>query len=216
MSKKNKHRHQNNPQQQAQAKASKQQQAEAAPASKPNTRIFVPRDAAALSMGANAVAKAIAAEAGKRNAKIEIVRNGSRGMLWLEPFVEVETDKGRVGYGPVAASDVAGLFDADFLKGGEHTLSHGLTDEIPYFKNQERLTFARCGITDPLVDRRLSRTRRLCRAYQSAHHGARRHRGRGHHLRPARPRRRRLPDRNQVEDGLGGQGRPEIHLLQRG
>jgi formate dehydrogenase iron-sulfur subunit len=101
-------------------------------------------------MGANTVAKAIAAEAGKRNAKIEIVRNGSRGMLWLEPFVEVETDKGRVGYGPVAASDVAGLFDAGFLKGSEHALSHGLTDEIPYFKNQERLTFARCGITDPL------------------------------------------------------------------
>jgi formate dehydrogenase iron-sulfur subunit len=150
MSKKNKHRHQNNPQQLVQAKASKQQQAEAAPASEPKTRIFVPRDAAALSMGANAAAKAIAAEAGKRNAKIEIVRNGSRGMLWLEPFVEVETDKGRVGYGPVAASDVAGLFDADFLKGGEHALSHGLTDEIPYFKNQERLTFARCGITDPL------------------------------------------------------------------
>ena len=126
MSKKNKHRHQNNPQQQAQAKASKQPRAEAAPASVPNTRVFVPRDAAALSMGANAVAKAIAAEAGKRNATIEIVRNGSRGMLWLEPFVEVETDKGRVGYGPVAASDVAGLFDADFLKGGKHALSQPL------------------------------------------------------------------------------------------
>ena len=96
MSKKNKHRHQNNPQQQAQAKASKQPQAEAAPASVPNTRVFVPRDAAALSMGANTVAKAIASEAGKRNATIEIVRNGSRGMLWLEPLVEVETAKGRV------------------------------------------------------------------------------------------------------------------------
>jgi formate dehydrogenase iron-sulfur subunit len=113
-------------------------------------RIFVPRDAAALSMGADGVAKAIAAAAGRRGAKIEIVRNGSRGMLWLEPLVEVETDKGRVAYGPVAVEDVASLFGANFLKGGSHKLTHGLTDEIPYFKNQERLTFARCGITDPL------------------------------------------------------------------
>ncbi len=56
-------------------------------------KVFVPRDAAALSMGADAVAKAIAAEAKKRNCKVEIVRNGSRGMLWLEPLVEVETDE---------------------------------------------------------------------------------------------------------------------------
>jgi formate dehydrogenase iron-sulfur subunit len=131
-----------------QAQAKPQPQG-AAPAGA-KVRIFVPRDAAALSMGADGVAKAIGAEAGKRGAKIEIVRNGSRGMLWLEPLVEVETDKGRVAYGPVAVEDVAGLFEANFLKGGSHKLTHGLTDEIPYFKNQERLTFARCGITDPL------------------------------------------------------------------
>ena len=113
-------------------------------------KVFVPRDAAALSMGADAVAKAIAAEAKKRNAKVEIVRNGSRGMLWLEPLVEVETAEGRVAYGPVKPADVPGLFKAKFLNGDKHKLSHGLTDEIPYFKNQERLTFARCGLTDPL------------------------------------------------------------------
>jgi formate dehydrogenase iron-sulfur subunit len=113
-------------------------------------KVYVPRDAAALSMGADAVAKAIAAEAKKRNSKIEIVRNGSRGMLWLEPLVEVETSKGRVAYGPVKPEDVPGLFKANFLKGEKHKLGHGLTEEIPYFKNQERLTFARCGITDPL------------------------------------------------------------------
>ncbi|MBC7833109.1 MAG: NADH-quinone oxidoreductase subunit NuoF [Hyphomicrobium sp.] len=113
-------------------------------------KVFVPRDAAALSMGADAVAKAIAAEAKKRNAKVEIVRNGSRGMLWLEPLVEVETPDGRVAYGPVKPADVPSLFKAKFLNGEKHKRSHGLTDEIPYFKNQERLTFARCGITDPL------------------------------------------------------------------
>ncbi len=114
------------------------------------TKIYVPRDAAALSMGADDVAKAIVAEAKKRKKQVEIVRNGSRGMLYLEPLVEVETDKGRVAYGPVTKGDVADLFKADFLTGGDHKLSHGLTEEIPYFKQQERLTFARCGITDPL------------------------------------------------------------------
>ncbi|MBY0561688.1 NADH-quinone oxidoreductase subunit NuoF [Hyphomicrobium sp.] len=113
-------------------------------------KIFVPRDAAALSVGADEVAAAIASEAKKRKLEVEIVRNGSRGMLYLEPLVEVTTANGRVAYGPVAPSDVASLFDAGFLDGKAHALGHGLTEEIPYFKNQERLTFARCGITDPL------------------------------------------------------------------
>lgn len=112
--------------------------------------VFVPRDAAALSVGADEVAAAIAAEAKKQNKQVKIVRNGSRGMLFLEPLVEVETAKGRVAYGPVAASDVADLVKGGMLDGKAHKLGHGLTDQIPYFKNQERLTFARCGITDPL------------------------------------------------------------------
>ena len=112
--------------------------------------IFVPRDAAALSVGADEVAAAIASEAKKQNKDVKIVRNGSRGMLFLEPLVEVETAKGRVAYGPVAPSDVAALFKAGLLEGKAHKLGHGLTEEIPYFKSQERLTFVRCGITDPL------------------------------------------------------------------
>ena len=112
--------------------------------------IYVPRDAAALSVGADEVARAIAAEATKQKKDVRIVRNGSRGMLYLEPLVEVETAKGRVAYGPVAVTDVAELFNAGFLDGKPHKLGHGLTEDIPYFKKQERLTFARCGITDPL------------------------------------------------------------------
>ena len=115
-----------------------------------SVRIFVPMDASALSMGADGVAAAIMAEAKRRNAKIALVRNGSRGLFWLEPMVEVETKYGRVAYGPVSADDVAGLFEADFLAGGKHKLCLGPTEEIPYLKRQERLTFARCGITDPL------------------------------------------------------------------
>ena len=115
-----------------------------------NTTVFVPQDSGALSMGANAVAAAIEKEAAKRGAQIQIVRNGSRGMYWLEPLVEVATPLGRTAYGPVSSRDVAGLFESGFLEGGKHASSLGLTEEIPYFKNQERLTFARVGITDPL------------------------------------------------------------------
>jgi len=114
------------------------------------TRVYVPGDAAALSVGAEAVAGAIAYEAAARGADVTLVRNGSRGLFWLEPLVEVETATGRLAYGPVEESDVASLFDAGFLDGGVHRLSLGVTEEIPYLANQERLTFARCGIIDPL------------------------------------------------------------------
>ncbi len=114
------------------------------------TTLYIPCDSAALSVGADEVAIAIARVARERKLDVEIVRNGSRGLFWLEPLVEVATPAGRVAYGPVCVDDVAGLFDAEFLTGGKHRLFHGPTEEIPYLKNQERVTFARCGITDPL------------------------------------------------------------------
>jgi len=112
--------------------------------------VYVPCDSSAVSLGANRVADAIAQEAQKRGVEIVLVRNGSRGMYWLEPMVEVATDKGRIAYGAVKTSDVASLFDADFLNGGAHALNLGLTEEIAYLKKQQRLTFARVGITDPV------------------------------------------------------------------
>ena len=111
--------------------------------------VYVPRDAGSLSLGAEAVASAIATEAKRRDLDIQIVRNGSRGLYWLEPMVEVATPEGRVAFGPVQADDVAALFDADFLHGGHHAMSLGLTEEIGYLKSQQRLTFARVGIVDP-------------------------------------------------------------------
>ena len=112
--------------------------------------VYVPRDAAALSLGAEGVAQALASEAIARNTGVRIVRNGTRGLCWLEPLVEVATPAGRVAYGPVRASDVRTLLDADFIHGGEHALRLGAVDSIPYFQKQERLTFARVGITDPI------------------------------------------------------------------
>ncbi len=113
-------------------------------------RIFVPRDSTALALGADAVAAAIAAQAAQQGVAIELVRNGSRGMFWLEPLVEVATPDGRVAYGPVKADDVPSLFASNFLSGAAHPLALGKTDDIPFLKKQERLTFARVGITDPL------------------------------------------------------------------
>jgi formate dehydrogenase iron-sulfur subunit len=112
--------------------------------------VYIPRDAAALSLGAEEVAVAIADEARARKMDVTIVRNGTRGMVWLEPLVEVALSNGRVGYGPVSASGVRSLFDADFLTGGKHPLSVGLVEEVPYFAKQQRLTFARVGVTDPI------------------------------------------------------------------
>ncbi|HET6160354.1 MAG TPA: NADH-quinone oxidoreductase subunit NuoF [Dongiaceae bacterium] len=112
--------------------------------------IYVPCDASAVSLGADEVASAIQAEADRSNTEIKIVRNGSRGLFWLEPMVEVATPQGRIAYGPVGESDVAGLFAAGLLQGAEHALRLGKPEEMPYLKNQERLTFARCGIIDPL------------------------------------------------------------------
>jgi len=112
--------------------------------------VYIPADAAALSVGAERVAQALAREAGRRSLQMRVARNGSRGLFWLEPLVEVATPRGRIAYGPVSPQDVPSLFDAGFLDGGAHPLRLGPTEEIPYLKRQERLTFARVGITDPL------------------------------------------------------------------
>ncbi len=111
------------------------------------TRIWVPCDSAALAVGADEVAAAIAAEAARRGLDIRVLRNGTRGLLWLETLVEVETPAGRTGFGPVDAADVPALFDAGWSR--EHPLALGLVEEIPYLARQQRLTFARCGITEP-------------------------------------------------------------------
>jgi formate dehydrogenase iron-sulfur subunit len=112
--------------------------------------VYVPRDSAALAVGADEVAAALQAECARRGIALNLVRNGSRGMFWLEPLVEVATAQGRVAYGPVGPEDVPTLLDAGLLAGSPHALCHGVTEQIPYLAKQERLTFARMGITDPV------------------------------------------------------------------
>ncbi|MGW1720370.1 formate dehydrogenase beta subunit [Streptomyces sp. NPDC002156] len=112
--------------------------------------VYVPRDSAARSVGADEVAAALQRAATRGDFAIDVVRNGSRGMLWLEPMVEVVTPQGRVGYGPVAAEDVDALLAAGLLDGADHPLRLGLVDELPWLARQNRVTFARVGVTDPL------------------------------------------------------------------
>jgi formate dehydrogenase iron-sulfur subunit len=114
------------------------------------TKVYVPLDFAAQAMGAERVVAAIEKEAAARGVNVQIVRNGSRGLLWLEPLVEVETAEGRIGYGNVKPSDVPALFDAGFLSGGAHESSIGKVEEHPYWKRQKRITFKRCGVIDAL------------------------------------------------------------------
>jgi formate dehydrogenase iron-sulfur subunit len=113
-------------------------------------KIYVSRDATALAVGAEPVALAVASIGQQQGADVEIIRNGSRGLFWLEPLVEVETASGRHAYGPVTAGDVPGLFKAGFLAAGAHPLYLGLTEEIPELRSQQRLTFARVGVVDPV------------------------------------------------------------------
>ncbi len=177
--------------------------------------VYVPRDSSARAVGADEVAVALTAEAARRGDDIRIVRNGSRGMLWLEPFVEVDVDGTRVGYGPVQAADVADLLDAGLLSGADHALKHGPVDELSWLTRQDRLTYARMGVIDPLD-----------LADYQAHGGLVGLRkaiamspqdvvdvvvG----VRASRPWRRRLPGRPQVADRARRARRHQVHLLQR-
>jgi formate dehydrogenase iron-sulfur subunit len=113
------------------------------------TRIYVPADSGALSLGAEGVCRAISREAAERRLEVTLVRNGSRGAYWLEPLVEVARAGGRLAYGPVSAADVPGLFDARWLEGGAHRLRLGALETLPWFAGQQRLTFERVGVIDP-------------------------------------------------------------------
>jgi len=113
-------------------------------------RVFVPADTTACALGANAVAAEVEAQARARGLDVQLVRNGSRGMFWLEPLLETEAGGVRYAYGPVNPGTIAGLFDAGFPLPVEHPLFRGRVTEIGWLRRQQRLTFARAGCIDPL------------------------------------------------------------------
>jgi formate dehydrogenase iron-sulfur subunit len=111
-------------------------------------RLFVPRDAGSVAVGADEVALSLKQAAAKRGIPVEIIRTGSRGLYWLEPMVEVATPQGRIAFGPITPADASSLLDA-VMASAPHPLQLGTTDDIPWLKRQTRLTFARCGVIDP-------------------------------------------------------------------
>ena len=113
-------------------------------------KVFVPRDATACALGADAVAESIIEGARGRGLEIDLVRNGSRGAFWLEPMVEVETEIGRIAFGPVAPADLPGMFEAGFPGPADHALALGAVDSIDWLASQQRLTFLRAGWIDPV------------------------------------------------------------------
>ncbi|PMZ56781.1 formate dehydrogenase, partial [Pseudomonas sp. GW247-3R2A] len=104
--------------------------------------LYLPCDSLARAVGADAVASALAGQ--------DLQRTSSRGLYWLEPLLEVDTPQGRIGFGPLTASDVPSVLDALQGDPSSHPLALGLVEELPYLKSQQRLLFARAGITRPL------------------------------------------------------------------
>jgi len=118
-------------------------------------RLFISKDAAAVAVGADLIAAAIASSAAASSLPVEITRTGSRGMLWLEPLVEIECDGVRYGFGPIEPDVLGSLLNAGLLRAElkrliAHPASLGPVDKIDYLARQTRLTFSRCGIADPL------------------------------------------------------------------
>ena len=104
------------------------------------TTAFVPLDTAAVAAGADAVADAVA------DTGAAIVRNGSRGMCWAEPMVEIEHGGTRLAFGNVAASDVPSIFQ----QREGHAKCLGEISGIDYLQRQTRAVFDRVGTSHPL------------------------------------------------------------------
>ncbi|MDB6143882.1 MAG: formate dehydrogenase subunit beta, partial [Pseudomonas sp.] len=112
--------------------------------------LYLPVDSVARAVGADEVAVALATQARERGLTLDLQRTSSRGLYWLEPLLEVDSPQGRIGFGPLTAADVPSLLDALHGDPSTHPLALGLVEELPYLKSQQRLLFARAGITRPL------------------------------------------------------------------
>lgn len=112
--------------------------------------LCIPCDSLARAVGADQVAEALLAEAARRQLPLHIKRTSARGLYWLEPLIELESEQGRQGFGPVTVGDVPGLLDALAGNAAGHPLALGPVEEMAYLKTQQRLLFARAGITRPL------------------------------------------------------------------
>ncbi len=111
---------------------------------------FVPADSAARSVGADELAVALQTAAAQRGLTLDLRRPGSRGLYWLEPLIEIGTEAGRVAFGPLDPAEVGGILTADGDPDVAHPRYLGPTDDIAELACQNRLTFARVGLIEPL------------------------------------------------------------------
>ena len=146
---------------------------------------------------------------------LDLQRTSSRGLYWLEPLLEVDSPQGRIGFGPLTAADVPSVLDALQGEPSAHPLALGLVEELPYLKTQQRLLFARAGITRPLSLEDYRAHGGFEGLTQSRRPGRRADRDRGVRFGPAWPWRRGLPGRDQMAHGARHPGCAEIHCVQR-
>ena len=109
-------------------------------------KFYISKDALSESLGSNFLSKKL--ESYQQD--FEIIRTGSRGMFWLEPLLEIDTKIGRVGFGPITENDVEDILKLDESNLKNHKNYLGVINDIPFLANQNRLTFKRVGLIDPL------------------------------------------------------------------
>ena len=98
-------------------------------------------DTAAVAVGADAVAAALA------HAGVAVVRNGSRGLAWAEPLVEVAGNGSRLAFRNVRVDDVPDILTAR----QQHPQCLGEIAAVDALRRQTRVIFDRCGENDPLA-----------------------------------------------------------------
>ena len=99
--------------------------------------IFVPQDTTALALGSDEIASLLTESISSRGLDVKLIRNGSRGMFWLEPLLEIEFEGDRFGFGPITMSDVPSIIDVledshSDLKNIAHPLFLGSVENIEY------------------------------------------------------------------------------------
>ena len=107
--------------------------------------VFVPQDTTALALGSDGIASLLTQLSKSRGLDLNLTRNGSRGMFWLEPLLEVDLEGIRVGFGPMTLSDVPSVLIALESNTNEvsdinHPLFLGPVENIEYFRTAGRIS----------------------------------------------------------------------------
>ena len=106
------------------------------------TVAYVPLDTSAVAAGADDLADALRTA----SPEVSVLRNGSRGLAWAEPLVEVATGGRRLAYRNAAPADAAAILGGD----EGHPKCLGEVQAIDYLRRQHRTVFDRCGSDNPL------------------------------------------------------------------